>query len=385
MKYRMIFRKLQLVVLLVAALVFLMACNAISSIPEQSSPGSSLTSTTNTENTDIIPQSPAPQDSPTPEIATNSIPAGSIALFATLSGGISSETLRREGGNISWDSTHYKFLRYIPEAHMLHELGWTTSKSYAKSYIYGLTAGEWVYIVKCGTDTGRKDITRVDPETGEPVGTFRSIYTSSMYSGFTILGDRLIYRSKIGKDLYGNRQSGGHVMSLEIGSSEPVKMLDYYDDNNIGAYYAIGNELISIITSYEDDLIIYDIFRINPMTMAIVDHLFTYASEDSVTFYEGSTSLFWSEIDPSNGEVSVIRFPLSGQPEYYLTISEDNPQLRSIDESQGKVLIVVTDSTPESPYYYLADLVTNEIAELDVNDAFFSTLIHGNGQFMILD
>jgi hypothetical protein len=121
------------------------------------------------------------------------------------------------------------------------------------------------------------------------------------------------------------------------------------------------------------------------MTMAIGDHLFTYASEDSVTFYEGSTSLFWSEIDPSNDDISVIRFPLSGQPEYYLTISEDHPQLRSIDESQGKVLIVFTDTTPESPYYYLADLATDEITELDVNDAFFSTLIHGNGQFMILD
>jgi len=374
MKYRKISGKLQLIALLVATLIFVVACNNTSSTPEQSSSDS-----------DNGSQSSTPQDPETSETTDDAIPAGSIALFATLSGGVNSETLRIEGGNISWDSTHYKFLRYVPEAHILNEFGWTTSLSYAKSYIYGLTVGEWVYIVRCGTDTGRKDITRVDPETGETVGTFGSIYTSSMYSGFTISGDRLIYRSKIVKDLYGNRQSGGHVMSMEIGSYEAVKVLDYYDDNNTGAYYAIGNELVSIITSYEDDLTVYDIYRVNPVTMSIGEHLFTYASEEYVTFYEGSTALFWSETDPSNGDVNIIRFPLSGQPEYYLTISEDDPQLRSIDESQGKVLIVFTDNTRESPYYYMADLTTGEIIELDVDDAFFSTLIYGNGQFVILD
>lgn len=374
MKYRKTFKKLHLGAILIATLIFVVACNNTSSTLEQSSSDSNTGS-----------QSSTSQDPETPEITDDAIPAGSVALFATLSGGINSETLRIEGGNISWDSTHYKFLRYVPEAHILNEFGWTTSLSYAKSYIYGLTAGEWVYIVKCGTDTGRKDITRVDPMTGETVGTFGSIYTSSMYSGFTISGDRLIYRSKIGKDLYGNRQSGGHVMSMQIGSYEAVKVLDYYDDNNMGAYYAIGNELISIITSYEYDLTVYDIYNVNPVTMAIGEHLFTYASEDYVTFYEGSTSLFWSETDPSSGDVDIIRFPLSGQPEYYLTISEDDPQLRSIDESQGKVLIVFTDDTQESPYYYLADLTTDEVVELDVNDAFFSTLIYGNGQFVILD
>lgn len=385
MKHREISRKLPLAVLLIAMLVFTAACNTASSLSEQPSSGSSPASTTDAGDTDTDPQSSTPLDPDTPEGTGDSIPAGSIALFATLSGGINSETLRVEGGNISWDSTHYKFLRYVPEVHLLHEFGWTTSQSYAKSYIYGLTVGEWVYIVKCGTDTGRKDVTRVNPKTGEIVGTFGSIYTSSMYGGFTISGDRLIYRSKIGKDLFGNRQSGGHVMSMEIGSFEPVKVLDYYDDNNIGAYYAIDDELVSIITTYEDDLVVYDIYRVNPVTLAIGEHLFAYASEENVTFYEGTTSLFWSETDPSSGDISIIRFALSGQPEYYLTISEDDPQLRSIDESQGKVLIVFTDSTPDSPYYYLADLTTDEIVELDVNDAFFSTLIHGNGQFVILD
>jgi hypothetical protein len=385
MKYRKISRKLQLVVLLIVTLVFIAACNTTSSIAEQSSSDLNPASTTDTGDTDTASQSPAPPDTATSEGTGDSIPSGSIALFATLSGGINNETLKREGGNISWNSTHYKFLRYVPEVHILHEFSWTTSQSYAKSYIYGLTVNEWVYIVRCGTDTGRKDITRVDPKTGEPVGTFGSIYTSSMYGGFTISGDRLIYRSKIGKDLYGNRQSGGHVMSMEIGSIEPVKVLDYYDDDNTGAYYTIGDDLISIITSYEDDWIVYDIYRVNPVTLARGEQLFTYASEDHITFYEGTTSLYWSETDSSNGDVSIIRFALSGQPEYYLTISEDNPQLRSIDESQGKVLIVFTDSTPESPYYYLADLTTDEIVELDVNDAFFSTLIHGNGQFVILD
>jgi hypothetical protein len=119
--------------------------------------------------------------------------------------------------------------------------------------------------------------------------------------------------------------------------------------------------------------------------MAVGDLLFTYGSEEPVTFYEGDTSLFWSETDPDTGDIRIIRFPLSGQPEYYLNISEDNPRLRSVDESQGKVLLVITDDTPESPLYVMADLATGEISELGVDPAFFSSLIYGNGQFLILE
>lgn len=381
-----VFRNLSFACLLVITGLSLTACGTTPEFPVDTSGtseprqinGSTATPTTEAEQTEV--ETPLPS-----EKTKTQIPPGSIALFATISGGKKSEFFRTEGGSISWDSTHYKFLRYIPEANMLDEFGWTTSQSYAKSYIYGITSGDWVYVVRRSSDTGEYDITRMNPRTGEIAGRSPTVIARGNWNfGFTILGDRVIYRTEIVEDLFGNRKGGGNVMAVEIGGS-PVKLLDYADPNNVGSYYAIGEELITIVTSYERNMKVYDIYRVNPQTLAVGDLLFTYASKDIVNFYEGETALYWSEKDDATGDIKVIRFPPSEQPSYYLTISENSPQLVSIDESQGKVLIIYRDSSPESPFYNLVDLATDEIVELDVDPAFLSTYVFGNGQFRILD
>jgi hypothetical protein len=175
-------------------------------------------------------------------------------------------------------------------------------------------------------------------------------------------------------------------MAVEI-SGSPVKLLDYADPNNKGSYYAIGEQLITIVTSYGDNqgtVKNYDIYLVDPLSIAIGDLLFSFSSKDYITFYEGETALYWSQTDAATEDIKVVRFPISEQPFYYLTISENSPQLVSIDESQGKMLIVYRDNTPESPFYNLVDIETNEIVELDVDPAFLSGLIYGNGQFYIL-
>lgn len=362
-------------------LVLSAGCATPANPPSGSSPTAPAegTATTPGPSETVEPTTSTPRETPA------LIPPQRIALFATISGGVKRETFKRIGGSISWDSTHYKFLRYIPEADMLDEFGWTTSQSYAKSYIYGFTTGNWVYVVRRSSDTGTNDITRMNPRTGEVAGRFPSItVTGNWKFAFTVLGDRLVYRTKIGEDLFGNRRGGGNVMAVEIEGS-PVKLLDYADPNNKGSYYAIGEDLITIVTSYEGNLNVYDIYGVNPQTLAVGDLLFTYASRDIIDFHEGETALYWSEKDDATGDISIIKFPLSGQPEHYLTISENNPHLWSIDESQGKLLVVYTDDTPESPFYVLVDLVTGKIEDLDVDPAFYSTLVNGNGQFLVLD
>jgi hypothetical protein len=328
---------------------------------------------------------PDTADNPPEEPAEPEIPPGSIALFATLSGGTQNSFLRVEGGNVNWDTTHYKLLRYISGVNLLHEFGWTSSKSYSKSFIYGITQDGWLYEVKCFTDSGRKDITRKDPKTGQTIGSFGSITTSDMYGGFTIFGDRLIYRTTISKDLMGNRKSGGNVMVMKFGETTASQVLDYYDENNAGRYLGIGNELITIVTTYEDNATFYDIYRVDPVSMAIGELLYSFGSEEYVEFFAGETSLFWSEIIPGSEGVYIVKFTLSGSPVYFLELTETDPLLLTVDESNGKVLITFKDTTPESPFYYLADLYTDDIEELDIDPAFFSSLINGNGQFMIID
>ena len=141
----------------------------------------------------------------------------------------------------------------------------------------------------------------------------------------------------------------------------------------------------NLFTRYDGNLDIYDIYRVDPPSMAIGDLVFSYVSKKPVRFFEGETALYWSETDPATGDVKVIRFPMSAQPSYYMTISENNPDLVSVDESQGKVLIVFTDETPESPFYYLADLATGDLVDLNIDGAFLRGLNHGDGQFCILD
>ena len=180
-------------------------------------------------------------------------------------------------------------------------------------------------MVKCFTDSGRKDITRLDPVTGNQVGAFGTITTSDMYRGFTIHGDMVIYRTKVSKDLLGNRTGGGNVMVMSLGEYNAVEALDYYDENNAGGYYSIGNDLITIITTYEDNAVFYDIYKVNPGTFAIGELLYSFGSEDNVEFFEGVTSLFWTETDPATGNINIVRFPLDEHPVYFLEISESTP------------------------------------------------------------
>ena len=341
--------------------------------------------TTQTTTTATTANPPTTQDSTEVDI-----PAGSIALFATLSGGPKSDSLKLPGLHVSWDSTHYQFLRYIPEIPWIDEFDWTTSQSYAHSYIYGFTSGDWVYVVNRSSDTNRNTVTRYDPNTGMAKGQFPDIYVTGDWKfSFTVFSDRLIYRTKIVENLAGQRIGGGDVMSVEIGG-KPVKLLDYTDPNNKGSYHAIGSELITIVKTFDMSKPShpqngYDIYRVDPATYILGEKLFSYAAKQYVEFFEGETALYWSEKQSETGDIKVIRFPLSEQPYYFLTVSENSPGLISIDESQGKVLVISVDSSPESPFYNLVDLENGTIMELDVDPAFLSSYTKGNGQFYVLD
>ncbi len=336
------------------------------------------TSTTNPTTVPTTTTTTTAKPSPT-------IPPGSLALFAVLNGSSQSDFLRVDDIRVNWDTTHFQLLRYIPEIQTLDEFGWTSSKSYSRSYIYGITAGGWLYEVKCFLDSGRKDISRLDPATGKTVASFGPVTTADMYEGFTICEDKVIYRTEVTKDQLGRRTSGGNVMVMKIGASSPVKVLDYYDNNNLGHYYSMGNNLVSIVTSIQGTNKYNEIYRVDPETLAFGDLIYSFSSKNYVTFFEGDTALYWTETDAATGNIYVVRLPINGNAVYYLEISDTKPQNLAIDESQGKVLISFQDETPESPFYFLKDIASGDITEVDVEAAFFSKSKLGNGQFVILD
>ena len=135
-----------------------------------------------------------------------------------------------------------------------------------------------------------------------------------------------------------------------------------------------------------EDIYYYDIFRVDPDTLQIDSLLYTYLDPDfAVKFFAGNTALYWSQTDPDTGDLLLIQFEPTGEPHYFVTIAENSPQLVSIDESNGVVLVVSTDDSPDSPFYTTVNLVTDEIADLEIDKGFFSNLIYGAGQFLVLE
>lgn len=322
--------------------------------------------------------------------ATNNEPIpiihpNSLALFATLTLGKDTQSLPVIGGNITWDSTQYKLIRYIPSAQLLDEFGWTSSKSYSKTYLYGITAGKWIYNTLVFTSSGRKDITRLDPKTGETIGIFGTFSTDNMYRGFAIVGDSVYYRTKIGKDLFGNRRSGGDLMMRKISETSPKKLLDYRDKDNKGALYGIGENLIAIVTNHEKEMKTYEIRKLRSETAKMEQSLITISSMEDLKFYEGTTALFWSEKEVVSSKVSIMKYSLSGSLELLFNIPINSPHFIEIDESQGKVLVVFRAGEPYVPYYYLYDMESKNLEQLDIDPRLYSTSIYGNGQFYITE
>ncbi len=325
---------------------------------------------------------PVTASSLTPTPTEPPIPSGSIALFATKSGGSQSDFLRLDGGRVNWDTTHYEFLRYLPDQARLDEFGWTSSKSYSKTYIYGITAGDRVYEVKCFTDSGRKDVSRLDPLTGRTVAAYAPFTTGDMYKGFTVCGDRIIYRSETSRDFRGNYSGGGHVYTLTAGGAAPVKMLDHGDADNTGTYYGIGDDLVTVVTEPDNDAWRYTIYRVDPDTLALGEALYSFGTEDYVDFFAGDSALYWSE--QASGMTYIVRMPPTGDPVYFLEISDSVPEGISVDDSGGKVLLTFKDDTPESPFFYLSDIDSGEVTELDADPAFYSGSSVAGGQFIVL-
>ncbi len=141
----------------------------------------------------------------------------------------------------------------------------------------------------------------------------------------------------------------------------------------------------TFFTSIEGTHKFYDIYRVNPETLALGDMIYSFSAKNYVTFFEGDTALYWTETDTATGNIYVVRLPIDGNAVYCMEISDTTPQYLAIDESQGKILVSFQDETPESPFYYLQDIASGDITEADVEPAFFSKSKLGNGQFVILD
>ena len=139
------------------------------------------------------------------------IPHGSIALFNRVSLGNSSDYLPTEHGRVSWTTGGRGILRYIPDNDSYELMKKITTTSWSSSTIYAMTVENRLFTIRdWGMDWTFKNkkfgIDELDPATGRQITT-----TDVTAEWFTVLGDRLYFRSEIVEDFWGGPSTGGHL------------------------------------------------------------------------------------------------------------------------------------------------------------------------------
>ena len=94
------------------------------------------------------------------------LPARAFAMFPTIKLGSQSDSLPVPGGVVIWDTTDYGVVRFVPEVPRIDVMAATSSKSYAKSYVYAVTISGNLFVIRVGTDVNSVRITELEPGTG---------------------------------------------------------------------------------------------------------------------------------------------------------------------------------------------------------------------------
>ena len=274
-------------------------------------------------------------------------------------------------------------MRFVPEIPDLEIMAATSSKSYAKSYIYAVTVSGRLYSVRVGTDVNSKTIVELDPRTGKRLNDC-SFHTADTYGGFAIIGDKVYYVDKVKTDIYGEVTGGGELKMNQFPCRQAATtLLDNWALANAGELMAVGNHLLRVVW-LEDDK--YEIREINKLTGEI-DRVLTTLTNKYRTFFAGTDALYWYDKSEPAG-VNFIRYPLAGAAEVIFTLPWAANDLYNVgvDEEDGTIFMVFGISfDPAERYFYLFDLSNNSLADLPIDPSLFSTSIQGNGQFLFID
>ena len=346
-----------------------------------------LAACTQPPNTLTVGASPTPSSAPTPTSVTSPsggptsetdpavpLPAHAFATFPTIKLGSQSDSLPVPGGTVSWSTTDYGVVRFLPEVPRLDIMAATSSKSYAKSYVYAVTVSGKLFVVRVGTDVNSVRITELEPRTGETIG------ACSLYSGsFAITGDKVYYLAKVQTDLFGKRTSGGELKMARFPCAETATtLLAFHSPSNKGKLISVGDHLLRAVFLEGDK---YEIRDINKNT-GEVDRVLATVSNEYQRFYAGTDALYWLERS-GHGAVKIIRYLLNSTPEPIVTLPYDALYNIGIDEEKGKVFIVFRANSES--YFYLYDLRSDALEQLSIDPSLFSSYSNGNGQFLFID
>ena len=301
--------------------------------------------------------------------------AGALAVFVSFSPGKETSSVFAGGERIVLESTKYHVVRAL-ERQPAIRVAFTSSESYAKSYIYPVTNAGRLFVVRVSTDTGQKEIRSYDARTGKGGDTVCSFYSAGTYKGFAIIGDRVYFRTKIAQDLAGRYRSGGDLVYLDMPCKGEPRLL-VPRDRLPGAVEVLAAAGVLYAEGVGEQTL--DLWRIDTTTGGVKE--FVSLKRNAVepqTFFEGDDALYFSA--KGDGQLTVVRLPAEGidAARTIATIptrGKGGPS--SIDASDGEVYVALADPTPR-----FFTVKGGQTLELDLDRGLYSTLIHGGGQIL---
>lgn len=300
---------------------------------------------------------------------------GALAVFVSFSPGKETSSVFAGGERIVLESTKYHVLRAV-ERQPVTQVAFTSSESYAKSYIYPVTNAGRLLVVRVSTDTGQKEIRSYDARTGKGGETLCSFYSAGTYKGFAIIGDRVYFRTKIAQDLAGRYRSGGDLVYLDMpckGDPRPLVTRDRLP----GAVEILAAGGVLYAEGMGEQTL--DLWRIDTTTGGVKEFVSLKRSAvEPQAFFEGDDALYFAA--KGDGQLTVVRLPAEGidAARTIATIptrGKGGPS--SIDAADGEVYVALADPTPR-----FFTIKGGKTVELELDRGLYSTLIHGGGQIL---
>ena len=318
--------------------------------------------------------------------------SGKTALYYRASFGSETETLktvitdvRGDGNkgvaNVSWTTGSKGIVRYIPETGQVDVIKIISSPSWAKSSIYPLTIDQRLFALRdwgsdWAIDNKKFTIDELDPVTGITLSS-----TDITAEWFTIVGDHVYYKSEV-DDFWGTPR-GGQIRTKRLGTPSAEIELSSQD----ARWNSVGGQLVSL---HDGKVRVHDratgeVRSVNGTTPALLEQAWPQAG----TVFYADDAVYWAWDNDIANELEIIRRPLDGEPHRLLTLQlEGWEQGLVIDESQGQVMIAVTQQAPPKgiaiTQVFLMDLDSGDVQEVPVDQHIPSASLRAGGGLQIL-
>lgn len=302
--------------------------------------------------------------------------AGALSVFFTLTPGKEISSVDAAGVRVTLETTRYHVVRATERADPLR-IASESSQSFAHRYLYPITRDERLYLAHISTDTPRKELRTYDPRSGKAIATVCDFYSAGTYKGFAIVGDRVWLRTQIGRDLRGDRTSGGDLAYLDMPCTGSPKVVATFERlRQVGAFDVLSAGGRLYLEGGTEQTI--DLWEVDTRTGAATPFATLKRAGIMGGIHEGDDALYYAAAGA--GDLSIVRLPPEGRASVVAripTLGTVSPSL-SVDATGSEVYVGLSDPRPR----LLLIGRDGTAVPLKIDASLFGTTMYGSGQII---